>query len=80
MGKVLILNNARGGVASAWMLHEMTSRDMAPAALLRNTADPFMAQGAALAALAFMHRFTVTTGDLITVDPQNGTITVHTAG
>jgi predicted aconitase with swiveling domain len=28
--KILVLNTAKGGVASAWMLHEMTSRGITP--------------------------------------------------
>ena len=31
VGKILILETAKGGVASAWMLHEMTSRGVDPA-------------------------------------------------
>ncbi len=83
--KILVLDNAKGGVATAWMLHEMKSRKMAPAALLLNAANPIMAQGAALADLAFMDRFDVDitdaikTGDRVTVDPQAGTITVESA-
>ena len=49
VGKVLVLNAAKGGVATAWMLREMASRDMAPLALLLNYANPIIAQGAAFA-------------------------------
>ena len=47
--KVLVLHSAKGGVASSWMLREMKSRGMAPAALLLNYGNPIMAQGAAFA-------------------------------
>ena len=83
VGKVLVLNTAKGGVATAWMLREMKSRNMAPAALLLNTANPIMAQGAAFAELPFMDRFeiditaAVKTGDYLTVDPKAGTVTVE---
>lgn len=83
VGRILVLNNAKGGVATAWMLHEMKSRDMAPAALLLNASNPIMAQGAALADLPFMDRFetdvtrAVKTGDEVTVDPAAGTLTIH---
>jgi uncharacterized protein len=30
VGKVLVCNTAKGGVATAWMLYEMASRGMAP--------------------------------------------------
>jgi len=83
VGRILVLNNAKGGVATAWMLHEMKSRDMAPAALLLNASNPIMAQGAALAGLPFMDRFesdvtgAIKTGDEVTVDPAAGTVTIH---
>ncbi|MEL6423721.1 MAG: DUF126 domain-containing protein [Pseudomonadota bacterium] len=32
--RILVLNTAKGGVASAWMLHEMASRALAPRAML----------------------------------------------
>ncbi|MCH2555515.1 MAG: DUF126 domain-containing protein, partial [SAR116 cluster bacterium] len=48
-GVILVLNTAKGGVATAWMLHEMASRGMAPRAILLNSANTIMAQGAALA-------------------------------
>jgi predicted aconitase with swiveling domain len=80
--KVLVLNTAKGGVATAWMLYEMKSRGMAPAALLLNTANPIMAQGAALAELAFMDRFetdvtaAIRTGDEVAVDTVAGIVTI----
>ncbi|MFQ6021887.1 MAG: aconitase X swivel domain-containing protein [Acidiferrobacterales bacterium] len=83
VGKILVLNMAKGGVATSWMLREMKSRDMAPAALLLNSANPIMAQGAAFAELAFIDRFEVditeviNTGDRVIVDPKNGTVTVE---
>lgn len=85
VGRVLVLNTAKGGVASSWMLREMSSRQMAPAALLLNRANPIMAQGAAFAALPFMDRFevdittAVRTGERITVNPAEGFILVHAA-
>jgi predicted aconitase with swiveling domain len=79
---VLVLHTAKGGVATSWMLREMKSRGMAPAALLLNYANPIMAQGAAFAELAFMDRFelditeAIRTGDRVTVDPQAGLVIV----
>jgi len=82
VGKVLVLNTAKGGVATSWMLREMKSRGMAPAALLLNAANPIMAQGAAFADLPFMDRFegdvttAIKTGDRVTVDPQQGVVLI----
>ena len=83
VGRVLILNTAKGGVATSWMLREMKSRNMAPAALLLNTSNPIMAQGAAFAGLTFMDRFecdvtqSVKTGNVVTVEPKIGRIAVE---
>lgn len=81
--KIVVVNTAKGGVATAWMLYEMVSRGMAPKALLMNAANTILAQGAALANLALCDRFEegdittlVKNGDRLVVDPQNGTVTV----
>src|SRR4051795_10018828 len=48
VGKVLVLDTAKGGVATAWMLHEMQARGIVPLALVLNSVNPILAQGAAL--------------------------------
>src|SRR3989440_10646246 len=49
VGRVLVLDAAKGGVATAWMLHDMKARGVVPAALVLNAVNPIMGQGAALA-------------------------------
>ena len=36
VGKVLVLDTAKGGVATAWMLHAMRTTGIVPAALILN--------------------------------------------
>ena len=79
--KVLVLDTAKGGVATAWMLHEMCSRGMAPRAILLNTANTILAQGAALAGMALCDRFEdgditrlIATGAMVTVHPAEGRV------
>ena len=81
--KVLVLNTAKGGVASAWMLHEMKSRGMVPKAILFNRANTILIQGAALADLAMCDRFEdgdvtqlIRTGQTVRVDPSAGVVTL----
>lgn len=81
--KILVLNTCKGGVASAWMLHDMKARGMAPKAILFNTANPILAQGAALADMALCDRFEegdvtklINTGDDLIVDPDQGVVTI----
>lgn len=59
VGAVLILDRAKGGVATAWMLHEMAARGIVPAALVFNTVNPIMVQGAALADATMISGFEV---------------------
>lgn len=81
--QILVMNTAKGGVASAWMLHEMKVRGMAPLAILFNAANTILAQGAALADMAMCDRFEdgdvttlIQTGDQLIVDPEQGLVTI----
>ena len=58
-GRVLVLDAAKGGVATAWMLHEMASRGVMPAALVLNRVNPIMVQGAALADFTMISGFEI---------------------
>ncbi|EKS31006.1 MAG: DUF126 domain-containing protein [Afipia felis] len=58
-GRILILDAAKGGVATAWMLYEMASRKIIPAALVLNAVNPIMVQGAALAGVTLLSGFDV---------------------
>ena len=75
VGLVLVLDRAKGGVATAWMLHEMAARGVMPAALVFNTVNPIMVQGAALAGSTMMSGFAVDItqavpdGALVELDP-----------
>jgi predicted aconitase with swiveling domain len=86
LGKILVLDLAKGGVATAWMLYEMASRDKAPLALVLNFANPIMAQGAAHADFPMIDRFdcditaAITTGAQVTVEPASGRVIVHSEG
>ena len=57
VGRVLVLDAAKGGVATAWMLHEMKARGVIPAALVLNAVNPIMVQGAALADFTMISGF-----------------------
>ena len=59
VGRVLVLDAAKGGVATAWMLHDMKARGLVPAALVLNVVNPIMVQGAALADFTMISGFDV---------------------
>jgi len=75
VGRVLVLDAAKGGVATAWMLHEMAARGVMPAALVLNRVNPIMVQGAALADFTMISGFAqditqaVPDGATVEVDP-----------
>ena len=76
VGKILVLDTAKGGVATAWMLHEMKSRGIVPLAIVLNTVNPILAQGAALGEVAMLAGFdenitaAVPDGADVEVNPQ----------
>jgi predicted aconitase with swiveling domain len=75
IGRVLVLDAAKGGVATAWMLYEMKARGVMPAALVLNRANPIMVQGAALADFTMISGFdcditkAIANGAEVEVDP-----------
>jgi predicted aconitase with swiveling domain len=82
VGKILVLDTAKGGVATAWMLHEMQSRGVVPLALVFNSVNPILAQGAALGDVSMLAGFdeditaAVPDGVEVEVDPQSRLLTV----
>jgi predicted aconitase with swiveling domain len=81
--RILVLDAAKGGVATAWMLHEMKARGLVPKALVLNTANPIMVQGAALADFTMVSGFEVDItqaipdGALLEIDPNEERPCVH---
>lgn len=82
VGRILVLNTVKGGVASAWMLRDMAARGLIPAAFLFNRVNPIMAQGAAFAGVPLLDRFDgdvtalIRTGDELLVEPELGRVTI----
>lgn len=76
VGKVLVLDAAKGGVATAWMLYEMQSRGIVPAALVLNAVNPIMAQGAALADFTMLSGFSL---DITSAIPNGATVEIDPA-
>jgi hypothetical protein len=76
IGKILILDTAKGGVASAWMLHEMASRGIVPLAIVLNTVNPILAQGAAFGELTLLAGFE---GDITSLVPSGATVELDPA-
>lgn len=82
VGRILVLNAAKGGVATSWMLAEMAARGMAPVALLLNHANPIMAQAAAFSGIALIDRFAcdvtraIASGDRLEIEPASGTVRI----
>ena len=81
-GRILVLDGAKGGVATAWMLHDMAARGVVPRALIFNRVNPILAQGAAFGGVALVDRFDgdvtqlIRTGDVLRVDPAGGIVEI----
>ena len=81
-GRILVLDTAKGGVASAWMLREMAQRGVVPLALVFNSVNPILVQGAAFGEITMLAGFDgditalVPPGATLDIDPQKRTLTV----
>lgn len=81
--KILVLVTAKGGVASAWMLREMSARKLAPKAIIFDRTNTILAQGAAFADMTMVDRFEagrptdlIRTGDELLIEPEKGEVTI----
>ena len=81
-----MLQTAKGGVASAWMLREMAARGMAPKAIVFDRTNTILAQGAAFAELTMVDRFEagdptdlIRTGDELRIEPDRASSPSSTA-
>ena len=82
-GRILVLDQAKGGVATAWMLHEMKERGIVPLALIFNRVNPILAQGAAFGDVTLLDRFAdgdvtdlMHSGDRLRLDPAAGLVEI----
>ena len=75
-GRILLLDTAKGGVASAWMLHEMAARGVVPLALVLNTVNPILVQGAAFGSVTMLVGFE---GDITAKVPHGATVELDPA-
>ena len=82
VGKILVLDTSKGGVASAWMLAEMRSRDKVPLAIVFNSVNPILVQGAAFGDITMLAGFDedvtsmIPHGARVEVDPAKKTLRV----
>lgn len=82
VGRILVLDTAKGGVASAWMLHEMASRSKIPLAIVFNSVNPILVQGAAFGGITMLAGFdcditdAVAPGSQVEIDPQRKSLRV----
>ena len=76
VGRILVLDTAKGGVASSWMLHEMATRGVVPLALVLNSVNPILAQGAAFGELTLLAGFE---GDITARVPNGATVEIDPA-
>jgi len=75
-GRILVLDTAKGGVASAWMLHEMAARGVVPLALVLNSVNPILVQGAAFGNVTMLVGFE---GDITAKVPHGATVELDPA-
>jgi predicted aconitase with swiveling domain len=76
VGKILVLHTTKGGVASSWMLREMASRGVVPLAIVLNSVNPILVQGAAFGNITLLAGFE---GDITAQVPNGATVEIDPA-
>lgn len=82
VGRILVLDTAKGGVASAWMLHEMAARAKVPLAIVFNSVNPILVQGAAFGNVTMLAGFdeditrAIPHQSQVAIDPQRRAIRI----
>ena len=78
--KILVLNSAKGGVATSWMLRNMKLNNKSPKALILNSTNPIMVQAVAFADITLIHNFDTDitnyfkTGDTLNINPYKACV------
>ena len=78
--KILVLNSAKGGVATSWMLRNMKLNNKSPKALILNSTNPIMVQAVAFADITLIHNFDTDitsyfkTGDILNINPYKACV------
>ena len=78
--KILVLNSAKGGVATSWMLRNMKLNNKSPKALILNSTNPIMVQAVAFADITLIHNFDTDitsyfkTGDTLNINPYQACV------
>ena len=78
--KILVLNSAKGGVATSWMLRNMKLNNKSPKALILNFTNPIMVQAVAFADITLIHNFNTDitsyfkTGDTLNINPYKACV------
>jgi uncharacterized protein len=76
VGRILVLDTTKGGVASSWMLREMASRGVVPLAIVLNSVNPILVQGAAFGNVTLLAGFE---GDITAQVPHGATVEIDPA-
>lgn len=81
-GKILVTPTAKGGTATGWRLLDLSTRGLAPAALLLRTTNPVLVQGAVFAGIPIIHRIepdpvsSIHSGQRVRLHPERGLVEI----
>lgn len=83
VGKILVFDFAKGGVATSWRLLDLVARGTAPSAMIFNVINPVMVQGAVVAGIPIMAGLrpdpldVIQSGDRLQMCPRQGRVELH---
>lgn len=78
-GKALCFPHGHGSTVGSYVLYSLAKRDLAPKAMVNQTADPVVVVGAIIADIPMMDRVDIAqirTGDLVEIDSVNSFVKI----
>jgi len=81
--KILCFPHGHGSTVGSYVLYSLAKKNLAPKAIVNETADPVVVVGAIIADVTMVDRVDITritTGDLVEVDGTKGIVTILRRG
>ena len=83
-GRILVFPVGKGSTGGSYVLYDLSERGLAPAAIINSRGDTVIVTGCVMGKIPLIHKCdkdpvaTITTGDMVEVEPEKGIVRVLT--
>lgn len=81
-GKILVFPVGKGSTGGSYVLYDLSDRGLAPAAIINSRGDTVIVTGCVMGKIPLIHKCdkdpvaTISTGDMVEVEPEKGIVKV----